>query len=238
VGTVRKSCHVQTTWTSLVPSLQLRRKTKVRIGNLSLLVGLLIVPVIVRADDVSATISACGQPSNAFTTTDGKYDVQYKQRSVWLKYQFINGQWRWYKAFSDRTSQDFSRTQLVKRMPCVKAMLEANAKDAASVVAPTVVSSTSSSSENGGSSSWLLVAIALLATVLLALSRKDRLSKLRAMKDCPVKCPSCGSEQVHAEKRGWRVTTGFIGSSKVLITCLRCGRKFKPWVGYLKELSL
>jgi RNase P subunit RPR2 len=43
-----------------------------------------------------------------------------------------------------------------------------------------------------------------------------------------VKCTKCGSTQVHAEKRGWRMTTGFFGSSKIFITCLKCGNKFKP----------
>src|ERR1019366_2699786 len=46
-----------------------------------------------------------------------------------------------------------------------------------------------------------------------------------------VVCPRCGSDQVHAEKRGWRWTTGFIGSGKILITCLRCGNRFEPGSG-------
>jgi len=43
-----------------------------------------------------------------------------------------------------------------------------------------------------------------------------------------LKCPRCGSTQIHAEKRGWRLTTGFIGSGKIMISCLNCGRKGKP----------
>ena len=43
-----------------------------------------------------------------------------------------------------------------------------------------------------------------------------------------VVCPSCGSTQIHAEKRGFRLATGFIGSGKILITCLNCGRRFRP----------
>ncbi len=46
--------------------------------------------------------------------------------------------------------------------------------------------------------------------------------------DDAVRCPRCGSTQVHAEKRGWRVTTGFFGSSKIYITCLKCGKRFRP----------
>lgn len=49
-----------------------------------------------------------------------------------------------------------------------------------------------------------------------------------ASPDVAVKCPKCGSAKVHAGARGFKLTTGFIGSGKVLITCLRCGRQFKP----------
>ena len=48
------------------------------------------------------------------------------------------------------------------------------------------------------------------------------------MDDDKVKCPQCGSEQVHAEKRGWTLQTGAIGSDKIVITCLKCGHKFEP----------
>lgn len=46
-----------------------------------------------------------------------------------------------------------------------------------------------------------------------------------------IKCPKCGSTQVHAGKRGWNIWTGAIGSSKIVITCLKCGHKFKPGEG-------
>jgi hypothetical protein len=46
--------------------------------------------------------------------------------------------------------------------------------------------------------------------------------------DEAVKCPECGSAEVHAEKRGWRLTTGFFGSGKIVLTCLKCGHTFKP----------
>lgn len=46
-----------------------------------------------------------------------------------------------------------------------------------------------------------------------------------------IKCPQCGSNQVHAGQRGWKWTTGIIGSGKVIITCLRCGHQFKPGEG-------
>lgn len=41
-----------------------------------------------------------------------------------------------------------------------------------------------------------------------------------------LKCPRCGSTQVQAEKRGWKWTTGMIGSGKMTATCLQCGSKF------------
>ncbi len=41
-------------------------------------------------------------------------------------------------------------------------------------------------------------------------------------------CPKCKSTEVHAEKRGWSLLTGFIGSGKIVLTCLDCGKQFKP----------
>ena len=46
--------------------------------------------------------------------------------------------------------------------------------------------------------------------------------------DAAVTCPKCGSTQVHAEKRGWDLSTGFLGSSKTYITCMQCGNRFRP----------
>lgn len=43
-----------------------------------------------------------------------------------------------------------------------------------------------------------------------------------------IKCPHCGSTEYHASKRGWKLTTGFLGSSKIIITCLACGKKWTP----------
>ena len=41
-----------------------------------------------------------------------------------------------------------------------------------------------------------------------------------------VRCPNCGSTQIQAVNRGWKLTTGFIGSSKVERACLNCKNKF------------
>lgn len=43
-----------------------------------------------------------------------------------------------------------------------------------------------------------------------------------------VRCLACGSRDVHAEKRGWKWTTGLIGSGKIMLTCLRCGHQQRP----------
>lgn len=43
-----------------------------------------------------------------------------------------------------------------------------------------------------------------------------------------IKCPRCGSDQVSANKKGWSLTTGAIGMNKIRITCLKCGKQFKP----------
>ncbi|MGO8932492.1 MAG: zinc-ribbon domain-containing protein [Terracidiphilus sp.] len=41
-----------------------------------------------------------------------------------------------------------------------------------------------------------------------------------------LKCPRCGSAQVQTAKRGWKWTTGMIGSGNIVATCLQCGNKF------------
>jgi hypothetical protein len=49
-----------------------------------------------------------------------------------------------------------------------------------------------------------------------------------AREDATIRCPQCGSLQVHAEKRGYNIWTGFIGSGKIVLTCLRCNHRFSP----------
>ena len=58
-----------------------------------------------------------------------------------------------------------------------------------------------------------------------------------------IQCPKCGSNQLHASKKGFSgkkavagavltggvgLLAGTIGSNKIQITCLACGRTFKP----------
>jgi DNA-directed RNA polymerase subunit RPC12/RpoP len=48
------------------------------------------------------------------------------------------------------------------------------------------------------------------------------------MNETQIQCPKCKSTQVSANRKGWTMSTGLIGSSKILITCLKCGKQFKP----------
>ena len=41
-----------------------------------------------------------------------------------------------------------------------------------------------------------------------------------------VKCPKCGSTQIQLMKRGWKITTGLLNSSKIERVCMRCKHKF------------
>ncbi len=41
-------------------------------------------------------------------------------------------------------------------------------------------------------------------------------------------CPKCGSTEYHAGARGFSLITGFIGSGKTVLTCLKCGNRWKP----------
>jgi tellurium resistance protein TerD len=57
-----------------------------------------------------------------------------------------------------------------------------------------------------------------------------------------VKCPKCGSTQISADKKGFGLAKavgggvllgpvgllgGFVGSKKVMVTCLKCGHQWK-----------
>ena len=43
-----------------------------------------------------------------------------------------------------------------------------------------------------------------------------------------IHCPRCGSTEYHAGARGYSIWTGFLGSGQTVITCLKCGYKWKP----------
>ena len=67
-------------------------------------------------------------------------------------------------------------------------------------------------------------------------------SKPQSQEEQPIKCPRCGSTQLHAGDKGFSVGKavtggllfggigllgGFIGSKKIVITCLKCGYKWQ-----------
>lgn len=41
------------------------------------------------------------------------------------------------------------------------------------------------------------------------------------------KCEYCKSEKIHINQRGFKLFSGFLGSSKLIATCLNCGYKRK-----------
>lgn len=43
-----------------------------------------------------------------------------------------------------------------------------------------------------------------------------------------LKCPKCGSTAVTTGARGYKLITGFLGSSKTVNRCGKCGHSWKP----------
>lgn len=56
---------------------------------------------------------------------------------------------------------------------------------------------------------------------------EKRTQKYLAKKDLP-KCPKCGSTSISTGQRGYSLLTGFIGSSKTVNRCAKCGYKWEP----------
>lgn len=56
--------------------------------------------------------------------------------------------------------------------------------------------------------------------------RADIQRKSKQSSSSQVKCPKCGSTQIEIKKRGWKITTGFLGSSKNERVCINCLHKF------------
>lgn len=46
--------------------------------------------------------------------------------------------------------------------------------------------------------------------------------------ESPVQCPRCGSTQITAGARGVNGVWGFIGASKTVNRCMKCGHSWKP----------
>ena len=46
--------------------------------------------------------------------------------------------------------------------------------------------------------------------------------------DKPLVCPKCNSKHISINRRGWKLTTGLLGSSKMINTCQHCGYQWNP----------
>lgn len=72
---------------------------------------------------------------------------------------------------------------------------------------------------------------------------RNKLQSSYTKKDDVVRCPKCGSTSITANKKGFSlakgaagvltfgaygVLTAGIGKNKIIITCLKCGKQFKP----------
>lgn len=43
-----------------------------------------------------------------------------------------------------------------------------------------------------------------------------------------ISCPNCGSVDYSTSTRGYSIVTGFVGSGKTMLTCHKCGHRWKP----------
>jgi DNA-directed RNA polymerase subunit RPC12/RpoP len=81
----------------------------------------------------------------------------------------------------------------------------------------------------------LFGSLAIIVSALIYFASLGRQAKRQAIArrapDAPIKCPYCGSSNVHAEKRGFNLLTGFARSRDIILTCLRCNNRFQPGQG-------
>ena len=54
------------------------------------------------------------------------------------------------------------------------------------------------------------------------------IESLRSRFDGIIKCPRCGSTSITTGQRGYKITTGFLGSSKTVNRCANCGYSWEP----------
>jgi hypothetical protein len=205
---------------------------------LFLFLSILMGPLALHADDVKATIAACGKPTRQNTISGDEsgnsWILYYQRKGVDLIFNKVDMQWQWKFADDHQQTVLFSDGQLLSRMPCMEKIVAASrARDQAAPatpVEPTPVGSGVNTNEGGSGLIFFTGALIVLIIVVGVMKERNRRA-LAALPDVPVKCPYCGSTQVHAGARGWKLTTGFIGSGKVRLTCLRCARQFKPGQG-------
>ena len=50
--------------------------------------------------------------------------------------------------------------------------------------------------------------------------------QIRISKDGKVMCPKCGCTEIQIKNRGFKITTGFLGSGKPERVCVKCLNRF------------
>lgn len=67
-----------------------------------------------------------------------------------------------------------------------------------------------------------------ITTMIRNIDVDSRPRTYSAAADTRPQCPRCGSTQITTGQRGWKLTTGFLGSSKTVNRCANCGYKWEP----------
>ena len=66
-------------------------------------------------------------------------------------------------------------------------------------------------------------------SILQARERHEKEKRSKDLQCCNTpKCPKCGSTAITTTSRGWKWTTGFIGSGQTINRCGNCGHTWKP----------
>jgi hypothetical protein len=203
------------------------------IGLFCMLILFSTLPI--RGDDLKATIDACGKPTDQYDIGDRKENmwlVYYKRKHINLVYEKVNGQWSWIFADDHESSAMLTNPDLLSKMPCMARLLAASGQRSDQAPPEQAIGqSVANVKESDGGAQIFIVAIGAVIIIFVALSNHKKRQAMLALANSPVRCPYCGSQQVHAEKRGWKWTTGLLGSRKIYITCLRCGNRFRPGQG-------
>ena len=184
----------------------------------------------VHADDVKATLKACGKPREQHAMSSKMYILNYQRKGVYLMYDKVDEEWKWSFATDYQSTQMLSETTLLQRMPCMASVIEAEIKQTNPKINPPATEEAKTGQANESHPAGDALFVCLIVGLIYAWHRMD-IRERRAKAKHPVECPRCFSSQVQAGKRGWTIFSGSIGSNKTLITCLNCGNHFKPGRG-------
>jgi hypothetical protein len=187
-----------------------------------------------RGDDVKATVAACGKPTDQYDIGDKKgkmWLVYYKRKHINLVYEKVSGQWNWSFADDHESSAMLPNPELLNRMPCMATIIGARGQRSDQAPPEQAGTQTAASVKESDGAQIFILTIGAVIILFVALDNHRKRQAILALANSPVRCPYCGSQQVHAEKRGWKWTTGMLGSRKIYITCLRCGKQFRPGQG-------